>query len=599
MSDTVGDVLLARLRDWGVSQVFGYPGDGINGLLAAWQRADDQPQFVQARHEEMAAFEAVGFAKFSGQVGVCVATSGPGAVHLLNGLYDAKLDHVPVVAIVGQTERSAMGGSYQQEIDLLSLYKDVCSDYIQMCTVPQQLPNLVDRAIRIALSAKSPTGIIVPSDVFDLEYQPPAHAFKQVPSSMGMSGSRVVPDEDAVRQAADLLNSGNKAAMLVGQGARGCEAELAEVADLLGAGAAKALLGKDVLPDDLPWVTGSIGLLGTTASWYLMSHCDTLLTVGSNFPYTQFLPDLDQARAVQIDRSGAWIGMRYPYELNLVGDAKATLQALIPLLRRKSDRSWRERVEEHVSSWWTTVQRTAMTSADPVNPMRIFWEFSQRIPSDAIVTADSGSAANWYARHVKFPAGVRGSLSGTLATMGPGVPYAIGAKWAHPERPAIAFVGDGAMQMNGLAELITIAKYWHQWADPRLVVAVLHNNDLNQVTWEMRAMQNSPKFPQSQDLPDVDYAAFARSLGLHGTNIDDPDALGGAWDQALGADRPTVLDVRCDPDVPPIPPHATYDQAKSLVEAVLGGDEDAKGFIKQGVKQKLQQYLPHEKQDRS
>ncbi|OBB03224.1 thiamine pyrophosphate-requiring protein [Mycolicibacterium fortuitum] len=599
MSDTVGDVLLARLRDWGVSQVFGYPGDGINGLLAAWQRADDQPQFVQARHEEMAAFEAVGFAKFSGHVGVCVATSGPGAVHLLNGLYDAKLDHVPVVAIVGQTERSAMGGSYQQEIDLLSLYKDVCSDYIQMCTVPQQLPNLVDRAIRIALSAKSPTGIIVPSDVFDLEYQPPAHAFKQVPSSMGMSGSRVVPDEDAVRQAADLLNSGNKAAMLVGQGARGCEAELAEVADLLGAGAAKALLGKDVLPDDLPWVTGSIGLLGTTASWYLMSHCDTLLTVGSNFPYTQFLPDLDQARAVQIDRSGAWIGMRYPYELNLVGDAKATLQALIPLLRRKSDRSWRERVEEHVSSWWTTVQRTAMTSADPVNPMRIFWECSQRIPSDAIVTADSGSAANWYARHVKFPAGVRGSLSGTLATMGPGVPYAIGAKWAHPERPAIAFVGDGAMQMNGLAELITIAKYWHQWADPRLVVAVLHNNDLNQVTWEMRAMQNSPKFPQSQDLPDVDYAAFARSLGLHGTNIDDPDALGGAWDQALGADRPTVLDVRCDPDVPPIPPHATYDQAKSLVEAVLGGDEDAKGFIKQGVKQKLQQYLPHEKQDRS
>ncbi|OBI69229.1 thiamine pyrophosphate-requiring protein [Mycolicibacterium fortuitum] len=599
MSDTVGDVLLARLREWGVSQVFGYPGDGINGLLAAWQRADDRPQFVQARHEEMAAFEAVGFAKFSGQVGVCVATSGPGAVHLLNGLYDAKLDHVPVVAIVGQTERSAMGGSYQQEIDLLSLYKDVCSDYIQMCTVPQQLPNLVDRAIRIALSAKSPTGIIVPSDVFDLEYQPPAHAFKQVPSSMGMSGSRVVPDEDAVRQAADLLNSGNKAAMLVGQGARGCEAELAEVADLLGAGAAKALLGKDVLPDDLPWVTGSIGLLGTTASWYLMSHCDTLLTVGSNFPYTQFLPDLDQARAVQIDRSGAWIGMRYPYELNLVGDAKATLQALIPLLRRKSDRSWREHVEEHVSSWWTTVQRTAMTSADPINPMRIFWEFSQRIPTDAIVTADSGSAANWYARHVKFPAGVRGSLSGTLATMGPGVPYAIGAKWAHPERPAIAFVGDGAMQMNGLAELITIAKYWHQWADPRLVIAVLHNNDLNQVTWEMRAMQNSPKFPQSQDLPDVDYAAFARSLGLRGTNIDDPDALGGAWDHALGADRPTVLDVRCDPDVPPIPPHATYDQAKSLVEAVLGGDEDAKGFIKQGVKQKLQQYLPHEKQDRS
>jgi pyruvate dehydrogenase (quinone) len=595
MSDTVADVLLARLREWNVQQVFGFPGDGINGLLAAWQRAGDKPQFVQARHEEMAAFEAVGFAKFSGGFGVCVATSGPGAVHLLNGLYDAKLDHVPVVAIVGQTERSAMGGSYQQEIDLLSLFKDVCSDYVQMCTVPQQLPNLIDRAIRIALSESAPTAVIVPSDVFELKYEPPGHAFKQVPSSLGMSSARVSPDDAAVRQAADLLNAGQKVAMLVGQGARDCAEELTEVAELLGAGCAKALLGKDVLPDDLPWVTGSIGLLGTTASWHLMMDCDTLLTVGSNFPYTQFLPKLGQARAVQIDRSGKWIGMRYPYELNVVGDAKATLQALIPLLDRKTDRSWREQVEKHVASWWTTVQRTAMTDADPVNPMRIFWEFSARMPANAVIAADSGSSANWYARHLKFRPGVRGSLSGTLATMGPGVPYVIGAKWAHPDRPTIAFVGDGAMQMNGMAELITVAKYWRQWTDPRLIVAVLHNNDLNQVTWEMRAMENSPKFEASQELPDVDYAGFARSLGLHGVNIADPEHLGGAWDRALSADRPTVLDVRCDPDVPPIPPHATLEQATSLVKAVLGGDEDAAGFIKQGVKQKVQQYFPGEK----
>ena len=597
MSDTVADVLLARLRDWDVHQVFGFPGDGINGLLAAWQRTGDKPQFVQARHEEMAAFEAVGFAKFSGGFGVCVATSGPGAVHLLNGLYDAKLDHVPVVAIVGQTERSAMGGSYQQEIDLISLFKDVCSDYVQMCTVPQQLPNLIDRAIRIALSESAPTCIIVPSDVFELKYEPPGHVFKQVPPSLGLSHARVAPDDAVIRQAADLLNAGQKVAMLVGQGARDCVEELTEVADLLGAGAAKALLGKDVLPDDLPWVTGSIGLLGTTASWHLMMDCDTLLTVGSNFPYTQFLPKLDQARAVQIDRSGKWIGMRYPYELNVVGDAKTTLQALIPLLARKSDRSWRETVEGHVAKWWNTVQRTAMTGADPINPMRIFHELSERLPSNAIIAADSGSSANWYARHLKFPAGVRGSLSGTLATMGPGVPYVIGAKWAHPDRPAIAFVGDGAMQMNGMAELITIAKYWQQWTDPRLIIAVLHNNDLNQVTWEMRAMENSPQFVASQSLPDVDYAAFARSLGLRGENIDDPDVLGGAWDRALAADRPTVLDVRCDPDVPPIPPHATFEQAKSLVHAVLGGDEDAAGFIKQGVKQKVQQYLPGEKHE--
>ncbi|MDT4923932.1 MAG: hypothetical protein QOG01_1645 [Pseudonocardiales bacterium] len=592
MSQTVADVLLARLREWGVRQVFGYPGDGINGLLAAWGRAEDDPQFVQARHEEMAAFEAVGYAKFSGQVGVCAATSGPGGIHLLNGLYDAKLDHVPVVALVGQTERSAMGGSYQQEIDMLSLFKDVCSDYVQMCTVPQQLPNLIDRAIRVALSERAPTCLIFPSDVLDLPYEPPEHAFKQVPSSIGLTYPVISPDQDAVRKAAEILNAGEKVALLVGQGARGCEDELSEIAGILGAGAAKALLGKDVLPDDLPWVTGAIGLLGTTASYKLMMECDTLLTVGSNFPYSQFLPPLDQARAIQIDRSGKWIGMRYPYELNMVADARPALQALIALLKRKSARKWRKSIESNVADWWQTMQRQAMTDADPVNPMRIFYELSERLPDNAIVSADSGSAANWYARLLRFRAGMRGSLSGTLATMGPAVPYAIGAKWAYPERPAIALAGDGAMQMNGLAELITIARYWKQWSDPRLVIAVLHNNDLNQVTWEMRALEGAPKFAASQTLPDVDYASFASSLGLLARNVDEADAVGPAWDDALVADRPTVLDIRCDPDVPPIPPHATVAQIKAMAGAVLHGDEDTWGFVKQGFKQKVQQYLP-------
>ncbi len=595
MADTVADVLLARLREWGVRQVFGYPGDGINGLLAAWGRAGDDPQFVQARHEEMAAFEAVGYAKFSGHVGVCAATSGPGAIHLLNGLYDAKLDHVPVVAIVGQTERSAMGGSYQQEVDLLSLFKDVCSDYVQMCTVPQQLPNLIDRAIRIAESEHAPTALIFPSDVFELPYEPPEHAFKQVPSSLGMARAIVRPADDALRQAADLLNAGQKVAMLVGQGARGCVEELTEVADRLGAGAAKALLGKDVLPDTLPWVTGSIGLLGTIPSYHLMTGCDTLLTVGSNFPYTQFLPKLDQARAIQIDHSGKWIGMRYPYELNLVGDAKETLQALIPMLNRKDDRSWQERIEKDVERWWQIAERRALTDAEPTNPMRIFHELSVRLPGNAIISSDSGSAANWYARHLKFHGEIRGSLSGTLATMGPGVPYAIGAKWAHPDRPSIAMVGDGAMQMNGMAELLTVVHYWRQWRDPRLIVAVLHNNDLNQVTWEMRAMEGAPKFAASQTLPDVDYGRFARDIGLAGINVDKPDQLGPAWETALGADRPTLLDVRCDPNVAPIPPHATLEQAKETASALLHGDEDAWGVVVEGVKQKAQQYLPGQK----
>ena len=592
MSQTVADQLLARLREWGVRQVFGYPGDGINGLLAAWGRADDEPQFVQARHEEMAAFEAVGFAKFSGSFGVCVATSGPGAVHLLNGLYDAKMDHVPVVAIVGQTARSAMGGAYQQELDLLSLFKDVCSDYVQMCTVPEQLPNLLDRAIRTAVSRSAPTCLIFPSDVLELEYAAPGHAFKEVPSSLGFAPPRLQPDDDAIRRTAEILNAGTKVALLVGQGARGCADELTQVADLLGAGAAKALLGKDVLPDTLPWVTGSIGLLGTTASYALMMECDTLLTVGSSFPYTQFYPPLDQARAVQIDRDTGLIGMRYPYELNVVADAGAALRALIPLLRRKTDRSWRERVEGEVADWWKTAERRAMTGADPINPMRVVHELSQRLPPNALVSSDSGSAANWYARHLRMQGDVLGSLSGNLATMGPGVPYAIGAKWAHPDRPAIALVGDGAMQMNGLAEQITIAKYYRQWADPRLVVAVLHNDDLNQVTWEMRAMEGAPKFEASQDLPDVDYAAFARTLGLQGITVDDPDDVGAAWDAALSADRPTLLDIRTDPDVPPIPPHATWEQVKATASAILHGDPDRAGFVTQGIKQKVQQYLP-------
>ncbi|GFG53592.1 thiamine pyrophosphate-requiring protein [Mycolicibacterium agri] len=590
---TVADFLLDRLRAWGVSRVFAYPGDGINAMLAAWGRADNNPQFVQSRHEEMSAFEAVGYAKFSGDIGVCMATSGPGAIHLLNGLYDAKLDHVPVVAIVGQTNRSAMGGSYQQEVDLLALYKDVAADYVQMVTVPEQLPNVLDRAIRTAVARRAPTALIIPADVQELEYSPPQHAFKMVPSSIGVDWPAITPDDAAIRRAADLLNSGTKVAMLVGNGARGADAELAEVAELLGAGAAKALLGKDVLSDELPWVTGSIGLLGTRPSYELMRDCDTLLTVGSSFPYTQFLPAFDQARSVQIDLDPTLIGMRYPYQINIVADAKAALQALIPHLQRKTERSWRETVESNVARWWETMHKEALVDTEAINPLRLFAEASPRLPDDVIVTADSGSAANWYARQLKFRSGMRGSLSGTLATMGPGVPYAIGAKFAHPDRPAIAFVGDGAMQMNGMAELITVKHYYEQWEDPRLVIAVLHNNDLNQVTWEMRAMSGAPKFAESQTLPDVDYAAFAGSLGLRGQTVRDTADLGSAWEAALSADRPTVLDVHTDPNMPPIPPHATFEQAKSTAAAVLGGDEDSWSFVKEGIKTKAQEFLPH------
>ncbi|MEU6394582.1 thiamine pyrophosphate-requiring protein [Streptomyces sp. NPDC046939] len=598
MSKKVSDHILERLRDWEVEHVFAYAGDGINGLLAAWGRADNMPEFVQARHEEMAAFEAVGYAKFSGKVGVCAATSGPGAIHLLNGLYDAKLDHVPVVAIVGQTNRSAMGGSYQQEVDLLSLYKDVASDFCEMVTVPEQLPAVIDRAFRTAYARRTVTAIIVPADVQELDYSPPTHAFKMVPSSLGMSSYAPVPADDDLLKAAEVLNAGEKVAILVGQGARGARAEVEQVADVLGAGVAKALLGKDALPDTLPYVTGSIGLLGTRPSYELMQECDTLLVIGSSFPYTQFLPEFGQARAVQIDIDPHMIGLRYPFELNLVGDARKTLSRLLPHLREKSHGKWRKKIEKDVARWWEVMERRAAVEADPINPEYVVHALDALLPDDVILAADSGSAANWYARHLRLRGSMRGSLSGTLATMGPGVPYVIGAKFAHPGRPAIAIVGDGAMQMNGMAELITAAKYWKEWRDPRLVVAVLNNQDLNQVTWEMRAMSGAPQFLPSQALPDVAYADFARSIGLNGVRVEKPDEVEGAWRQALASDRPFVLDFRTDPAVPPIPPHASLDQIEAAATAILKGDPDTADVVKQGFKAKVQEMLPGGKHDK-
>ncbi|MBZ3904979.1 MULTISPECIES: thiamine pyrophosphate-requiring protein [Streptomyces] len=592
MGTTVADHILRRLRDWEVEQVFGYPGDGINGLLAAWGRAEDRPRFIQSRHEEMSAFQAVGYAKFSGRLGVCAATSGPGAIHLLNGLYDAKLDHVPVLAIVGQTHRSAMGGSYQQEVDLHTLFKDVASDFVETVTVPEQLPNVLDRAIRTAYARRAPTAVIVPGDVQELEYSAPTHEFKMVPSSLDHGDWTTVPSAESVERAAEILNAGDKVAILVGQGAAGARTEVARIAELLGAGVAKALLGKDALSDELPYVTGSIGLLGTRPSYELMRDCDTLLTIGSSFPYSQFLPDFGKARAVQIDIDPHMVGMRYPYEVNLIGDAKATLERLIPLIGPDRGREWFDEVCAGVARWREVTARRAELSADPINPEYVAHVLDSLVPDDAIISSDSGSAANWYARHLTVRGTMRGSLSGTLATMGCGVPYAIGAKFAHPDRPAIALVGDGAMQMNGMAELITAAKYRDRWEDPRLVVAVWNNHDLNQVTWELRAMGGEPSFLPSQELPDVQYAAFARSLGLTGIRVEKPEDVEAGWRAALAADGPAVVEFLTDPAVPPIPPHATWEQMEATAASILKGDADRGSMVKQGLKAKLQEFLP-------
>jgi pyruvate dehydrogenase (quinone) len=593
MGELVGDFLVKRLGEWGVRRIYGYPGDGINGIMGALQRAEGQIEFIQVRHEEMAAFMACGHAKFTGEVGVCLATSGPGAIHLLNGLYDAKLDHQPVVAIVGQQARAALGGDYQQEVDLVTLFKDVAHEYVHMVTDPEQVRHLVDRALRIALAERTVTCIIVPNDVQTMDaVEQPEHAHGTIHSSVGYSRPRVMPHGEDLSRAAEVLNAGKRVAMLVGQGALHATDEVIEVAELLGAGVAKALLGKAAVPDDLPFVTGSIGLLGTKPSFDLMRGCDTLLMVGSSFPYSEFLPQEGKARGVQVDIDGRMIAIRYPMDVQLVGDSAETLRQLIPLLERKDDRSWREEIEENVTEWWRLMEERALIDADPINPQRVFWELSSRLPDNCILTSDSGSAANWFARDLKLRRGMMASLSGTLATMGPGVPYAVAAKFAHPDRVAIALVGDGAMQMNGLNELITIGKYWERWSDPRLVVLVLNNRDLNQVTWEQRALEGDPKFEASQDIPDFPYARYAELIGLKGVRVDAPDQIGAAWDEVLAADRPAVLEAVTDPEVPPLPPHITFEQARHFVLAVARGDSGRRSMLEQSFRAKLKEFLP-------
>jgi pyruvate dehydrogenase (quinone) len=585
MKQNVSDFLVSRLLEWGLKRVFGLPGDGINGIMGAISRAKDKLEFIQVRHEEMAAFMACGHAKFTGEVGICLATSGPGAIHLLNGLYDAKLDHQPVVAIVGQQKRTALGGSYQQEVDLVSLFKDVAHEYVHIVTTPAQMRHVLDQAIRIARAERTVCCVIVPNDVQDMGFENPPREHGTVHSGAGYSPPRVVPQPEDLQRAADVLNAGSKVAILAGAGALEATDEVIQVADLLGAGIAKALLGKAAVPDDLPYVTGSIGQLGTKPSYEMMMGCDTLLMIGSSFPYSEFLPEEGQARGVQIDITGRMMSIRYPMEVNLVGDSAETLKLLIPLLKRKEDRAWRHRLEESIAEWSRTVDARALEPADPINPQRVFRELSQRLPDNCILTGDSGSSTYWYARDVKLRRGMMASLSGGLATMGSGVPYAIAAKFAHPDRVAIAMVGDGAMQMNGLNELITIGKYWQRWSDPRLIVLVLNNRDLNLVTWEQRATEGDPKFDEAQDLPDFPYASYAKLIGLHGIRVDRPGDIGAAWDLAFTADRPVVLEAVTDANVPPLPPHITLEQARAYAAAIMRGDSDSADIIRATVKQ--------------
>ncbi|WP_445157594.1 thiamine pyrophosphate-requiring protein [Halomonas sp. E14] len=585
MQPTVSDFIISRLREWGVERLYGYSGDGINGVMSALRRADGNPRLIQPRHEEVAAFLACAHAKFSDTVGVCVATSGPGAVHLLNGLYDARKDHMPTVAIVGQQARKSLGTDYQQELDLMALFKDVASEYVQMVTEPAQARHVIDQAMRIATARRTVTCVILPNDVQDLPMEDPPMEHGAVFSGVGYRFPSQVPATADLDTAAEILNSGKKVAILAGAGVKHALDELIRVADLTGAGIAKAILAKTMVPDDLPGVTGAIGLLGTEASDKMMKECDTLLMVGTRFPYVEFLPEPGQARAVQIDVVPEALGIRYPTEINLHGDAGATLAALAERLEPKANDKWRKKVQGWIDDWWEKTEARAATEASPINPQLVFQSLSSRLPENVMLACDVGSATNWYARNLKIRRGMLGSVSGGLASMGNGVPYLIAAKFCHPNRPAIALVGDGAMQMLGNNALITLAKYWQEWEDPRCIVLVLNNHDLSQVTWEQRVMEGDPKFDTSQELPEFRYDQYAELLGLKGLVMREPDDVDRVWNEALTSDRPVVINAYTDGDIAPLPPHIEFAQAKSYLASMLKGDSSGLHSAKLSAKQ--------------
>jgi pyruvate dehydrogenase (quinone) len=579
-SSKVSDAIVARLAEWGVTRTYGYPGAGINGVMGALRRAKDKVEFIQVAHEELAGMAACAHAKFTGEVGVCIATAGPGAVHLLNGLYDAKLDHAPVVAICGQKALTGLGGTEQQEIDLLPLLKNVAR-HVELVGDPHQVNVVVDRAMRTALAERTVAALIVPEDIQRKDAAAPERKPGMQRSGVGFVRAVVVPNDHDLRAAADVLNQGERVAMLVGAGALGATDEVIAVAERLGAGVAKALLGKAAVPDDLPYVTGAIGWVGTRASQDMLMECDTLLMVGSNFPYTQFLPEDGQAKGVQIDIDPTNLALRYPMEVALTGDSAATLRALLPMLEQKQERRWRNHVEHMVSEWRDEAKRHAHTEAKPINPQLPFYELGQRLPDNCIITTDSGSSAAWSARYLPIRRGMQFSVSGALATMACATPYALAAKFAYPDRPVIASIGDGAMLMSGISALVDIAKYWRRWRDPRLVILVLNNRDLNYVTWEQRAQEGDPKFEDSQNLPDFPYAQYAELLGLRGIRVDRPEQVGPACDEALGADRPVLIEALTNADVPTLPPRITKQLAENLEKALGQGDPDAAGVRRQ------------------
>lgn len=585
---TVADVIVRRLREWGITRIYGYSGDGVNGLLDALRRAEDAPTFVQARHEENAAFMAVAEAKYGGSVGVTLSTQGPGAVHLLNGLYDAKLDSVPVVALVGQQHRSVLGSGYMQEIAISTLMADVAV-YIAEASSPEQIPMVIDRAFRAALGRRGPAVVVLPHDVQSAEAPDKPHTHGVIPTSATYVAPEVHATADQLQQGADVLSAAERPVLLVGRGAVGAGEVVLQLAEALDAAVVTSLLGKPHVDENHSLVAGTMGHLGTTASADVLAACDCLLIVGSNDPWTEFYPAPGQARAVQIDIDSTAIGNRYPVDVAITSDAETALRSLRALVRPRSREEWKGQIHAAVHGWDRIRQARADIDADPLNPEAAVATLNGRLPDNAMLALDVGSVVYWYARQLRLPAGVPAHLSSTLASMGGGVPYGIAAKLTDPTRPVIVFAGDGGMQMTGIAELITVASRWRSWPDPRFIVAVFDNGDLAEVSWEQREMEGAPRFPESQALPVFPYAEYAQLLDLHGETVNGSDQLDNAWDRALASDRPYVLQLCTDPAIPLLPPRVSDDKI-AVLRAALQAEEPGDDGVAARALDLLNQY---------
>ena len=566
---TAADVLVETLLGWGVKVVFGLPGDGINGIIESLRTHEEKIRFIQVRHEEAAAFMACGYAKFTGKLGVCLATSGPGGIHLLNGLYDAKLDNQPVLAITGLQFHDLIGTFTQQDVALDKLFMDVAV-FNERIMGPTHVENIADLACRTALAYHGVAHITFPVDLQEKEVKKKQASSRNIAhhTSDVYARSARLPDHADLERAADILNQGKKVAILAGRGALDATQELEETAELLGAPIVKPLLGKAAVPDDSPYTTGGIGLLGTKPSQEALEDCDTLLMVGTSFPYIEFMPKPGQARGVQIELDPKRIGLRYPVEVGLVGDSRNTLRELIPLLKHKEDRKFLQAAQAGMKDWWELMEKRATRPDKPMKPQVVAWELGKRLRNDAIVSCDSGTIATWWARHILARRGQMHTLSGNLATMAPGLPYTIAAQVAYPNRQCVAFVGDGGFSML-MADFVTAVKY-----KLPIKVVIIKNNTLGQIKWEQMVFLGNPEY--GVDLQPIDFAAFAHACGGIGFSVEDPADCGRALEEFLAAPGPAILQAAVDPFEPPMPAKVKTEQALHFAESLARGEPNRK-----------------------